>query len=179
MRKLLTLLVLTVLLATPALADRDISGSYVTVDPVEAETGIVELCFYAWNNSSTFEWITDVTITLPTCMTILADPPATATPEEGFNFNAEPIFTGYGTNVGNWHGEDDYGYGFLFGLMGGYFCMTVQIDCECDIIYNIHWELQGDGYGDEPHFVEGDLDFTVLCSTPTEDGTWSDVKALY
>ncbi len=177
MRKLLTLLALTALLATPALADRNIDGSYVTVTPVDSENGVVELCFYAFNNSTDIEWITDVTITLPTCMVILDEPPATATSDG--SFNVEPVFTGYGTNVGNWHGVDDFNFGFIFGQSGGTFCFTAQIDCDCEADYQIHWELQGDLFGDPPHFVEGDLPYDVLCGTPTEDSSWGTVKALY
>lgn len=178
MKRLLATLALMALVAAPGLA-RDISGSYVTVDPFEGENGTLELCFFAFNGSTDFEWVESVVITLPDCMTIVDPPPASATPEDGTSFNVEPAFTGYGSSVATWFGEDAYGFGFLYGLSGGYFCVTVEADCACDNVFPVQWEIIGDGYNDEPHYATGMLDFTVLCSTSTDHNSWSNVKSLY
>ena len=94
-------------------------------------------------------------------------------------FTVEPVFTGYGTNVANWHGGTE-AYGFMLGLSTAYFCCTVQLDCDCDIIYEIPWLLEGDGWGDPSHSASGILEFYVPeCSTPTGSSTWSTIKGLY
>ncbi len=178
MKRLLMLLALLAIFATQGLA-LGISGSYMLADPVESEGGTVILCFYAYNGSVDFEFITDVTITLPTCMVIVDPPAATAEPEDGTYFFADVTFDGYGSNVAHWRGVDDFGYGFLSNEAGGYFCVNVEINCDCDNVYAIHWDLAGDGWGSTPHDLAGDLDFTVLCSTPVEDSSLSDIKSLY
>jgi hypothetical protein len=180
MKKLLMTLGLLAIFTSQGLA-LDITGSYVIADPFESENGTTVLCFYAFNGSADFEWVTDVIITLPACMVIVDPPAATAEPEDGtdFNSNALVAFTGYGTSVAHWQGIDDFGYGFLTGMAGGYFCVGVEIDCDCDNVYTIHWDLAGDGWGGAPHDQAGELSFAVLCSTPVEDSSLSDIKSLY
>ncbi len=178
MKRLLTTLAILAAFTIQGLA-LSIDGSFVTIDPVESENGSATLCFFAFNGSVDAEWITDVIVTLPDCMTIVDPPPASAVPESGTNFIVDPDFAGYGTNVAQWHGEDDLGYGFLTGGAGGFFCIGVEINCDCDNVYPINWVLIGDGWGDPPHLVAGDLEFTVLCSTPVEDSSLSDIKSLY
>ncbi len=178
MKRLLMTLALLAIFASQGLA-LNISSSYVLADPFESENGTAVLCFYAFNASVDYEWITDVTITLPTCMVIVDPPAATAEPEDGTSFYAPVAFDGYGSNIAHWHGADDFGYGFLSGQAGGYFCVGVEIDCNCDSVYTIHWDLAGDGWGGAPHDMAGELDFAVLCSTPVEDSSLSDIKSLY
>lgn len=178
MKKLLATLALIGLLAAPVLA-RDISGSTVTMTPVETENDVETLCFEVYNASTDFEWLTDVTISLPTCMTILDTPPASATVLNGVPFNVIPDFIGYGTSVARWTGYDNYFFGFMPGGCIAQFCITVSINCACDNVYPIQWDLVGDGIGGTPHALNGNLDFTVLCSTPTEESDWSDIKSLY
>jgi hypothetical protein len=178
MRKLIIALALMAMIVSPALADRSIDGSTVTVTPLEAENGIATLCFEVWNGSADYEYLVDVIITLPDCMTILDDPAPTATPEEGVNFAEVPVFSGFGTNVATWHGGD-VGFGFMIGLSYATFCVTVDIACDCDVDYTVGWQLIGDGYGGEPHEVTGDLLFGVICSTSAQSTNWSNVKSLY
>ncbi len=181
MKRLLSILALLALCAGPALA-QDISGSTVTVDPVEDQNGVTYMCFTVTNGSLDFEWLTDVIITLPACMLILDVPPATASPGPGsepFNSAATVTFEGYGTNIAHWSGADEFGYGFLLGENAGEFCITVEINCACDNIYPMGWTLLGDTFGDPPHTAGGSIDFLVLCSTATTDGTWGNIKSLY
>jgi len=181
MKRLLSLIALLALCAGPALA-QNIGGSTVVVDPVEDQNGVTTMCFTVTNASVDFNWLTDVLITLPSCMTILDTPPASAAPAAGsvaFNDIATVTFEGYGTNIAHWHGADEFGYGFLLGENAGVFCITVQINCACDNLYPVGWTLLGDSFGDPPHTLAGSLDFLVLCSTPTSSGSWGDVKALY
>jgi len=181
MKRLLTILALLALCAGPALA-QNIGGSTVTVDPTEDTNGISYLCFTVTNGSTDFEWISDVIITLPACMTILDVPPASAAPAVGaadFNSGATVTFEGYGTNVAHWSGNDEFGYGFLLGENAGVFCITVELNCACDNLYPISWTLLGDTFGDPPHTTAGALDFLVLCSTPAASSSWGDVKSLY
>lgn len=181
MKRLLSIIALLALCAGPALA-QNIGGSTVTVDPVEDENGVTYMCFTVTNASTDFEWISDVIITLPGCMTILDVPPASAEPAVGsqpFNSEATVSFEGYGTNIAHWSGADEFGFGFLTGENAGEFCISVEINCACDNVYPIGWTLLGDTFGDPPHTAGGSIDFLVLCSTPTEDNSWGDIKALY
>ncbi len=52
MRKLIIAFALMMIIAVPAMADRSVEGSTVTIDPVEGENGIMELCFEVWNGSN-------------------------------------------------------------------------------------------------------------------------------
>lgn len=181
MKRLLSIIALLALCAGPALA-QNIGGSTVTVNPVEDENGVTYMCFTVTNGSVDFEWISDVIITLPSCMTILDVPPASADPAPGsepFNSAATVAFEGYGTNIAHWSGADEFGYGFLLGENAGNFCITAELNCACDNLYTISWTLLGDGFGTPPHTLAGSFDFLVLCSTPTESGSWGDIKALY
>ncbi|MBM4118267.1 hypothetical protein FJ251_11110 [bacterium] len=181
MKRLLTILALLALAAGPALA-QNIGGSTVTVSPSEDNNGTSTLCFTVTNASTDFEWLTDVIITLPACMTILNTPPASAAPAPGsadFNSGATVSFGGYGTNIAHWSGDDEFGYGFLLGENAGVFCVTVSINCACDNSYPIGWTLLGDTFGAPPHTATGSLSFLVLCSTPAASSSWGDVKSLY
>jgi hypothetical protein len=181
MKKLLSLLAMLALCAGPALA-QNISGSTVTVDPIEDHNGVTHMCFTVTNGSVDFEWLTDVIITLPACMTILDTPPASADPAAGssaFNSGATVDFEGYGTHIAHWSGADSFGYGFLLGENAGVFCLSVQVNCACDNLYPLGWTLLGDTFGAPPHTLAGTVDFVVLCSTPTDESSWGDVKALY
>lgn len=174
MKKVLMAFALIVLMAVPAMAV-EIDGAYVTVDPTSAENGSVELCFFVQNDSSDAEWIGRFTYTLPTCM-VITDAGYFVDPDG--SFYATPIFTGVGTNVGNWEGWTASAYGFMGSTDNGYFYSTVSIDCAC-MMYTIGWELEGDQWGSPPHIVNGVLDFEVTCTTPTEESTFSKVKSLF
>ncbi|MCP4547806.1 MAG: hypothetical protein GY835_15195 [bacterium] len=182
MKKLLLVLFVLALAAPGALADfdRSVDGSTVIITPAVAEyDSTLEVCFEVWNGSDDFEYLVDLNFVFPECFTILDTYVATATPEAGIEFTGAPVFTGYNTNVANWHGGDT-GFGFMIGLTTAFFCCTVQLDCDCDLTYDIGWTLTGDGYADDPHVVEGAVGFFVPpCSTPTNSSDWSTIKALY
>ena len=174
MKRLLLALALVALFTAPALADRSMAGGYCNlIGPTTANPGdLVTFEFYVWNGSTDTEWTADVIFTFPECFEVTGgyydDGGA------GWSF----VFNGIGTNVGAFN-DGDGGYGEIYGSEGGTFYVEVLLgtDCECGPV-TIHWFQQGDIWGSDPHFVEGDLPFTI-CGTPTEDATWSSVKSLY
>ncbi len=179
MKKLFLTVAVLALFATPALADRSIEGSYVElIEPqgLLCACSTYEFVFYVWNNSMDVEWIAEIIITFPDCWEIVAGSDW-YTPDPGaagpFNF----MFIG-GGNVAHW-ADADGGWGEIYGGEGGHFGVTVHICPDMVGDVPIYWGLQGDIYGNEPHYVDGEIWVIVSDTTPVEDSTWSKVKGLY
>lgn len=176
MKRMLIAIALVALAVSPALADRDMTGGTCEiVAPETANPGdTVTFEFLVCNNSPDYEWTAAVYFTFPTCMTVIGgsyDPTSAGGGTLTFDFT-------YNTNTA-FFDDGDAGYGEIYDGDCGTFYVDVEIgaECECGPVL-IHWEQIGDVYGAEPHFVEGDVSFT-LCETPTDDATWSAVKSLY
>ena len=176
MKRMLLVLSMLAVIATPTLA-REIDGATVTLDPMNLPLGQVELCFHVTNDSQDAEWIGYFSFLLPPCMTIVDGTDYFVDPDG--TFYVDPIFTAYSGQHGAWEGWTTSGYGFMGSSDNGYFYVTVDNQCECGTTQLIHWELQGDDWGDPPHFVEGDLEVFIECETATESSTFSILKALY
>ncbi|MBN2170405.1 MAG: hypothetical protein JW819_03670 [Candidatus Krumholzibacteriota bacterium] len=160
----------------PALAGRSMAGSSVDlIAPDVADPGDqVTFAFYVFNGSPDSEWTTDVVITFPGGFTVLDGSYDDGEASGAWSF----AFLGAGTSVAHW-ADDDEGYGEIADGEGGAFSVAVRIgdDCGCGAVV-IHWLQQGDIWGQNPHYIEGDLAFRLCGGTP-EDGTWSRVKSLY
>lgn len=137
MRILLTILIIAVM-AMPALAERDMTGSYVEIiGPDVANPGdTVTFEFNVCNGSPDAEWTTEVRFTFAETINVLD----------------------------GWYDDGGLGWVFDFSTSG-------------DFDETAHF-LDGDEYGDHPHWIGGDLPF-VLCVTPVEESTFSSVKSLY
>jgi len=175
MKKLLTTVALLALFVAPSFA-QSLGGSYVnlvsptTVDP--GDTGVV-FQFYVWNASTDAEWVTDVVFTFPSCFTVTAGSYTYTGSNPAWTFTFTP--SGYIANFN----DGDAGYGEIYGGDGGTFFVTVNVGVGCPPgPATVHWSLTGDDWGSPPHFVEGDVEFTIG-GTATEVSTWSSVKALY
>ncbi len=176
MKKLMLVVSMVALIATPALA-REIDGATVTLDPASLPLGPVELEFHVTNDSQDAEWIGYFSFLLPPCMTIVDGTDYYVDPDA--SFWADPIFTAYNGQHGAWEGWTSSQYGFLGSTDDGYFYVTVDNQCDCGTYQLIHWELQGDLWGSDPHFVEGDIEVFIECETATETSTFTTLKALY
>ena len=173
MKRLLSTFAILALFVAPAFA-QNMSGGYVNlVSPAmvnPGDTGVV-FEFYVFNGSPDAEWVTDVIFTFPTCFTATAGSYNDGGAGWSFIFNAAG-------NVGQFN-DGDGGYGEIYGNVGGTFWVTVDVGTDCPGgPATVHWFLQGDIWGGDPHFIEGDLDFTIG-GTATESSTWSSVRALY
>jgi len=176
MKKLFLAFSVLALIAAPSVA-REIAGATVTVSPTNIPLGVSELEFFVQNASSDAEWIGHIGIVLPDCMTIVAGTDHYTDPDG--SWYALPTFSIQAPNIGFWDGWTTSGYGFIGSTDNGYFYFSVDNACPCNTTQLIHWELQGDGWGSDPHFVEGDLEVFIECVTAVETSTFSAVKALY
>jgi len=178
MRKLFVVLAMLAI-ALPAVADRDMTGGYVTLvspDPAIFLPGNTYICeFYVYNGSPDVEWTVEVWFLFPCCFMVQSgwyDDLG-----QGWNFT----FNVFGDcQNGALFYDNDGGWGEIYDGTGGYFYVEVYVgtDCECgsDVI---HWYQEGDIYGSDPHYVEGDIDIQICDQTATQESSWSTIKALY
>ncbi len=183
MKKLLLILTLFAITASPALADRSIDGSYVDLlspsfpyvftpgQPFTSE-------FYIFNASTDTEWISEIWLTFPACFTVTNgwwSPDAGASSPFGFGFDV----TGSSDNEA-YFWDLDGSWGEIYGGEGGRFYVEVMVGtgCECGPA-EIDWYLQGDVYGSDPHQMTGYLNTHICEQTDTDQSDWSTIKALY
>ena len=175
MRKMILVLALVAIAAAPALADRDMTGGTCDVlSPaflVPEAVNVVE--FLITNNSPDAEWTTDVIFTFAECFEVT-----------GGWYTDNGSFTGavfnfsFAGSVATFL-DGDAGYGEIYGAGDTcLFYVEVIPHCECGD-YLVHWFQQGDIYGAEPHFVEGDVTVIVCDVTATQNSTWTSLKSLY
>ena len=171
-RLLVVLLVLT--LALPLMA-REIDGATVTlVSPAYATPGATQtMLFTVQNASSDAEWIAQIEIHFPGGVlhqeTMGHEVIVPSTPRPNFTMTVYPTIP---TAV--W-ADGNGGYGEIYSTES----CDVWVDWTAPSPIEpatITWELWGDVYGSEPHYVTGTIDLII---TPVEDSTWSSIKALY
>lgn len=159
--------------AIPAMAGRSLEGSYVELvsptDPMPDTT--YTFTFYVWNNSFDTEWVSDVWLTFPDgyvldAMSMAYDNP-NPTPSL---FVWDMLVDG---QTAQWN-DGDEGYGELYDQVGTN--IYIDVTTPDEITGEIYWELFGDIYGAEPHYVDGSI---MLGFTPVEESTWSSIKAMY
>ncbi len=171
---LLVLMILAV--ATCAMADRSLEGSMVTlvepVGPVNVNE-VYTFTFFVENMSEDYEYVADITIGFPYGFTPYGD---------SIGWDPGPNWF-YST--GNWTMETMEGDVFWLDADGGWGELEDYEDCfvYVDVLVEaipsrevITWGLQGDIYGEEPHYVSGEIEIGV---TPVEVETWTAIKALY
>ena len=171
--KWLIVAVTVLALATP-LAALEIEGAYVSLvspNPMEIEPdNFYTFTFHVQNDSQDFEWLTNIHITFPDNFTLVAASMGFVEIDVG-RPSFDMIVSG---QTAQWN-DNDGGYGEIYDTEG----TEVFIDAHVPACYDcgeIYWELWGDIYGGEPHYVDGLID---LCPSPVEAATWSSVKALY
>ncbi|MCF7920245.1 MAG: T9SS type A sorting domain-containing protein [Candidatus Cloacimonetes bacterium] len=135
---------------------RDISGSYVSCNtsvyfPGETATW----GFTALNNSSSNEWVRDIWLDFPPGVTVLSANGAYG--GSGGNLNWDGT-TGDGVTV-NWHGQEPNGWGVLRDGETAIWNVNVELGENFASDIQVGWQIDGDGYGAEPHSASGELNF--------------------
>jgi len=173
MSRLLVLL-LVLALAMPALA-REIDGVIVTlVSPASVSPGITQtMIFTVQNASSDAEWIASIEIHFPGGVlhqeTMGHEVIVPSTPRPDFTMMTFPTIP-----TAQWT-DANGGWGEIYSTEA----CDVWVDWTAPVPLTnqvITWELWGDVYGAEPHYVTGTIQLVV---TPVEPSTWSSIKALY
>lgn len=133
---------------------RDISGSYIETTAMEFEPGTEDTWnFVVYNNSPANEWVTDVWLHFPPGITVIDASDAFG--GSGGDLDWDGI-TGDGVSV-NWHGANASGWGFLHDQESAQWTVDVSIGDNFASDIQIGWEIIGDGYGEDPHIVTGEL----------------------
>jgi Peptidase family C25/Propeptide_C25/FlgD Ig-like domain len=135
---------------------RDITGSFVICDTSVFNPGTEMVWnFAAFNNSTANEWIKNLWLTFPPGIEVLSA-------SNAYGGDGGPMLwdgtTGDDITV-NWNGEAQNGSGYLHNDEVASWNVTVQIGDNFASDIQIGWELEGDGYGNPPHNVTGELNF--------------------
>jgi Peptidase family C25/Propeptide_C25/FlgD Ig-like domain len=133
---------------------RDITGSYIVCNtdgftPGETTSWI----FTVFNAATDIEWISDAWIQFPLGVTV----------NNATNFaggtGGDMIWdgtTGTGANV-NWHGLSTNEWGVLHNGESASTEIDVTLSTEFAGDMTINYIIGGDGYGEDPHFVDGEI----------------------
>ncbi|MCF7919473.1 MAG: T9SS type A sorting domain-containing protein [Candidatus Cloacimonetes bacterium] len=133
---------------------RDVGGSLIEIDTDSFTPGEeTTWTFTVYNASIDSEWLTDVWVDFPLGVTVV---------------DAEDVVGGSGGNMVwdgttgagqriNWHGETANGWGVIHDGEIGHWEVDVQLSTEFAGDMTIGWEIGGDGYGEEPHNITGEL----------------------
>ncbi len=169
-RLLVVLLVLTIALPLTA---REIDGATVTlVSPVSITPGATQtMLFTVQNASSDAEWIASVEIHFPggVLHQETMGHQMLAAPRPNFAMTVFPTIP-----TATWT-DNNGGYGEIYSTES----CDVWVDWTAPspiVPAVITWELWGDVWGAEPHYVTGTIQLVV---TPVEERTWSSIKAFY
>ena len=162
-------MLLVLVAACPALADRSVEGSTIELVSYDQPTRIMvlEIC----NASTDAEWHVSSSITLPPCVTF-----QTVSYDDG-GLGYDYAFTGIGTSTLVMT-DNDGGYGELRG--GECMTLTIRIGNGCvePTRLCMDWDFVGDIYGGEPHTITGSI-----CddNTPVEIEAFSmdSLKSMY
>ncbi|MDP8211310.1 MAG: C25 family cysteine peptidase [Candidatus Stygibacter australis] len=135
---------------------RDISGSFVHCDSTVFHPGEEQLWrFIVHNGSSSNEWVNDVWLTFPPGVSVVSATNAYGGTGGYMEWDGT---TGDDVTV-NWHGEEPNGWGVLRDDETAGWNVVVQISENFASDIQVGWEVGGDGYGNPPHSVIGELNF--------------------
>jgi len=135
------------------LPGRDISGSAITMDTDSFTPGEeATWTFTVYNASSDNEWLSDTWIDFPLGVSVLDAGDVMG----GSDDMIWDGVTGPGQRV-NWHGETAYGFGVVHDGEMASWEVDVLLSTEFAGDMTIGWEVGGDGYGDDPHNVTGEI----------------------
>ena len=142
-------------LRTEAVTGRSVVGSLVTCNTHHFEPGeIITWTFSVTNNSLDNEWIEGLMISFPDGVNITG-----ATDFVGGS--GGPLewdgISGDGVNV-NWYGETQNGNGRLRDGETATCDIDVEINPGFTGEMTLEWRLNGDGYGEEPHDLFGEIE---------------------
>jgi len=127
-------------------AGRSIEGSGVISTGVFVPGGTTSVCFTASNSSPDLEYITSVVLDFPTGWT------ATCGTQDAQDSSGYSVTLQCGATSN----QITYDSGnFAEGTWG--FCVTVAAPAGAPVPSPIQWSLDGDGYGDAPHSLSGQI----------------------
>jgi len=133
---------------------RDVTGSMITCDTDSFTPGEeTTWAFSVLNAAADGEWVSDVWLDFPLGVTVLD-----ASDVVGGS-GGEMIWdgtTGAGQRV-NWHGVTPYEWGVLHDAEIGVWEVDVLLSTEFAGDMTFGWEIGGDGYGEDPHNVTGEI----------------------
>ncbi|MCF7920321.1 MAG: T9SS type A sorting domain-containing protein [Candidatus Cloacimonetes bacterium] len=136
------------------LPQRDISGSLVTMDTDSFTPGEETTWnFTVFNQSPDSEWLSDIWLEFPVGVTVI-----TASDIAGGS-GGDLIWddtTGAGVTL-NWHGTTSNGWGNIHDGEYAFWSVDVQLGTEFAGDMTIGWIIGGDGYGEEPHSLSGEI----------------------
>jgi hypothetical protein len=160
---------------------RSIAGSYAEPDGDIATSAIdpatyipgeqTEICFYVSNGSDDAEWMRDIQFTFPADFSIVSMSDAAGPSDSG---DHAWVTSGTGTNVAHWSEGDCTGYGEMWGGSDHYFCAVVDVPDTVSGTQTITYNMEGDGWGSEPHKVCSPGD---ACAEFCPDGTGVETAA--
>ncbi|MCF7912281.1 MAG: T9SS type A sorting domain-containing protein [Candidatus Cloacimonetes bacterium] len=136
------------------LPERDISGSNITCDTDSFTPGEeTTWTFTVYNGSPDNEWVSDVWLDFPLGVTVLSASDVTGGSGGDMIWDGT---TGAGQRV-NWHGLTVNEWGVLQSHETAVWEVDVLLSTEFAGDMTIGWEIWGDTYGADPHFVTGDI----------------------
>ncbi len=140
---------------------RDMTGSYVECAAEGFYPGeTVTWTFTVYNASPDNEWITDVFIGFPDG--VIVNSSTDFIGGTGGDLESNGV-TGDGVEI-NWHGESEYGWGFIYPdeFASTEVNVTISAGFTGDIV--LDWQIDGDDWGGEPHSVSGTMTIGSLAS---------------
>jgi agmatine deiminase len=144
---------------------RNIEGSYLESELSEYSPGqTVDWIFTVYNQSTDDEWLTDIEIDFPAEINVIS---STAFSGGSSDMNSDNA-SGNGAVV-HWNGVSG-GWGVIHDGESAQATVSVSISSAASGNLSLGWSLQGDEYGDAPHYVSGDMEFSQL----TEAVSWID-----
>ena len=133
---------------------RDVTGSFVTMDTDSFTPGEQTTWTYTvYNDSEDNEWVSDVWLEFPLGVDVLSATDAVGGSGGDLIWDGT---TGTGQFI-NWHGITVNDWGVLHNSETAIWEVDVQLSTEFAGDMNIGWGVGGDGYGAEPHAVNGNI----------------------
>ncbi len=139
--------------------NRNLTGSYITCNADFYTAGTTaEWIFYVFNNSDDSEWINEVIIDFPEGVYVNSATNFIGGSEGDLIYDGT---TGDGATI-TWFGETPEGWGVLLPGEGAIAQINVSIDSELETDLMIDYQISGDGWGQEPHTVYGQVVINYL-----------------
>ncbi|MCF7920402.1 MAG: T9SS type A sorting domain-containing protein [Candidatus Cloacimonetes bacterium] len=134
--------------------ERDISGSFLECDATGFTPGeTTTWTFSVYNGATDNEWVSDVWIDFPLGVTVTGASSFTGGSGGAMLWDGT---TGQGADV-NWHGQTANGWGVLHDGEIASAAVNVILSTEFAGDMTILYSVGGDGYGNDPHIVDGEI----------------------
>jgi len=133
---------------------RDVNGSFITLDTDSFTPGEeTTWTFTVYNGSSDNEWLSDVWLDFPLGVNVISA--GNVIGGSGGNLLWDGT-TGIGQRI-NWHGTTANNWGMIHHGEMASWDVNVLLSTEFAGDMTFSWEVGGDGFGNEPHTVSGEI----------------------